>query len=123
MPSSISKIYTTTDARVFGLVAMGSATNELISLYPTPEVVNTVLKKISVVYQVGTKLVLAGTNAAGTNMLTVYEPSTYQETIIVDQSNETEVYSIAYVAQTGKILFNGLRFSNNSLVVGEVDLP
>jgi len=123
MPSSIYKIYTTTDARVFGLVAMGSATNELISLYPTPEVVNTVLKKISVVYQVGTKLVLAGTNAAGTNMLTVYEPSTYQETIIVDQSNETEVYSIAYVAQTGKILFNGLRFSNNSLVVGEVDLP
>lgn len=122
-PSSIAKTFTTTDGRVFGLVGMGMSTNELVQLYPTPEIVNTVLKKISVVYQVGTKLVLAGTNAAGTNMLTVYEPSTYQETIIVDQTNETEVYSIAYVAQTGKILFNGLKFSNNSLVVGEVDLP
>ncbi len=122
-PSSVSKVFITTDNRVFGLSSFGSSTNDLVSLYPTTEVVNTVLTKISVVYQVGTKLVLAGTNAAGTNMLTVYEPSTYQETIIVDQSNETEVYSIAYVAQTGKLLFNGLKFSNNSLVVGEVDLP
>lgn len=122
-PSSISKTYTTTDGRVFGLVGYGSSKNELVSLYPTPEVVNTVLSKISLVYQVGTKLVLAGTNAAGTNMLTVYNPATYQETIVVDQSNETEVYGIAYVAQTGKLLFNGLKFSNNSLVVGEVDLP
>ena len=122
-PSSITKTFTTTDGRVFGLVGLGLSTNELVQLYPTPEIINTVLKKISVVYQVGTKLVLAGTNSAGTNMLTVYEPSTYQETVIVDQTNETEVYSIAYVAQTGKILFNGLKFSNNSLVVGEVDLP
>jgi hypothetical protein len=122
-PSSISKVFTTTDNRVFGLSNFGGTTNDLVSLYPTVELVNTILTKISVVYQVGTKLVLAGTNAAGTNMLTVYDPSIYQETIIVDQSNETEVYSIAYVAQTGKLLFNGLKFSNNSLVVGEVDLP
>ena len=118
-PSSISKLFKTTD-RVFGLMMWSK---ELVSLYPTVELVNTVVTKISLVYQVGTKLVLAGTNAAGTNLLTVYDPSTYQETIIVDQSNETEVYSIAYVAQTGKLLFNGLKFSNNSLVVGEVDLP
>lgn len=122
-PSSFSRTFSTSDGQVLGVSNFGSTNNELVRLYPKTELANTILKKISVVYQVGTKLVLAGTNAAGTNMLTVYEPSTYQETVIVDATNETEVYSVAYIPQTGKLLFNGLKFSNNSLVVGEVDLP
>lgn len=121
-PASISKVVVT-ENRAFGVSGIGFTTGELVALYPKPEILTTVIKKISFLHQVGKRLVLAGTNAAGTNMLTVFDPETYQETVIVDGSNETEIYSIAYVPSTGKLLFNGLMFSINKLVVGEVDLP
>jgi hypothetical protein len=120
----MNKLYKTSANQVLGLTGFfGNTNNGLAILYPKPEVVMSVLTRISLVYQVGSKLVLTGIDASGTNMLTVYDPTTYQETVIIDKTNETEVYSIAYISQTGKILFNGLKFSNNSLVVGEVDLP
>lgn len=121
-----SKLYKTTGGQVLAIdnfYGMSNTKNSLLVLYPKPEVVTSSLTRISLVYQVGSKLILAGTNASGTNMLTIYDPTSYQETVVIDQTNETEIYSVAYIAQTGKILFNGLKFSNNSLVVGEVDLP
>jgi hypothetical protein len=121
-----SKLYKTTGGQVLAIdnwSMMSGTKNSLLVLYPKPEVVTTTLTRISLVYQVGPKLILAGTNASGTNMLTIYDPTSYQETVVIDQTNETEIYSVAYIAQTRKIFFNGLKFSNNSLVVGEVDLP
>ena len=120
-----SKLYKTTGGQVLAInnFGMAGSKNSLIILYPKPEVVTTALSRISLMYQVDSKLILAGTNASGTNMLTIYDPTSYQETVVIDQTNETEIYSVAYIAQTRKIFFNGLKFSNNSLVVGEVDLP
>jgi hypothetical protein len=65
---------------------------------------------------------LAGTNAAGTNLLTIYDTSNGNETIVIDGTNEIEIYNMTYVVSTNKIMFNGLRFADNQFVVGEVSL-
>jgi hypothetical protein len=67
-------------------------------------------------------VILAGTNAAGTNLISVYDTSSKQETIVLDASNEIEAYSITYVASRNSIMFTGLRFSDNKYVVGEISL-
>jgi hypothetical protein len=42
---------------------------------------------------------------------------------LIDSTNEVEIYNMSYITATNKIMFNGLRFSDNTLVVGEVDMP
>jgi hypothetical protein len=57
------------------------------------------------------------------NTLVVLDLDTFQETILIDSTNEVEIYNMSYITATNKIMFNGLRFSDNTLVVGEVDMP
>jgi hypothetical protein len=40
----------------------------------------------------------------------------------MDASNEIEIYNMNYVASTNMIMFDGLRFSDNQYVIGQVDL-
>ena len=91
--------------------------------YPTVRDENTIIKNITIGYQVGSKLVLTGLDANNKNVVTVYNPATQQETVIFDGSNEIEVYSIGYVASTGKIMFNGLSFATGQVVVGDIVIP
>jgi len=41
----------------------------------------------------------------------------------MDGSNQIEIYSMTYVPALGKVMFSGLRFSDNSYVVGEIAIP
>jgi hypothetical protein len=102
---------------------MGMNATRLMQYYPTVRDENTVLKNITIGYQVGAKLLLTGTDANNKNVVTVYDPTTQQETIIFDGSNEIEVYSIGYVPSTGKIMFNGLSFATGQVVVGDIVIP
>lgn len=122
-PHNVTQLMTTANGQVLAVVGTSPSTKQVVSLYPTVEPVATAIATTTLVYQFVDKIVIAGSNGSGTNMLTVYDPASYQETVIIDQSNETEIYSVAYVPTTGKLLFNGLRFSDNSVVVGEVDMP
>jgi hypothetical protein len=122
-PQNVTQLMTTSNGRVLGVVGSQASTKQVISLYPTVEPVETVVSTATLVYQFVNKIVIAGSDGAGINTLSVYDPVTYQETVIIDQSNQTEIYGVAYVPTTGKLLFNGLRFSDNSVVVGEVDMP
>ena len=100
----------------------GSSGTELMQYYPTIERTNTVLTNITVWQQIGTKLLLAGTNKDDKNILSLYDPSTAQETILLDTSNEIEIYNLGYVATANKVLFNGLSFANGQYVVGDISL-
>lgn len=122
-PQAVSQIKTTSNGRVIAVVGGTVGTKQVVSLYPTVEPVATAISTVTLVYQFVDKIVIAGIDGSGTNSLSVYDPVTYQETVIIDRSNETEIYSVAYVPSTAKLLFNGLRFVDNSLVVGEVDMP
>jgi hypothetical protein len=96
--------------------------SNLMQYYPAIEKANTTVTDVSLAQRFLTSIVIAGTDANGTNMLTLYETGSKQETILVDQSNEIEIYNMTYVSATNKIMFNGLRFSDNRHVVGEIDL-
>jgi hypothetical protein len=100
----------------------GQSGTVLMQFYPTVERSNSIVNSVSIAQQYLTTIVMAGTDANGTNLLTLYDTGSKQETILVDQSNEIEIYNMTYVSATNKIMFNGLRFSDNRQVVGEIDL-
>jgi hypothetical protein len=102
--------------------ARGNAGTVLMQYYPTVERANSIVNIVSIAQRYLTTIVLVGTDASGVNMVTLYETGSKQETILVDQSNEIEIYNMTYVSATNKIMFNGLRFSDNRQVVGEIDL-
>jgi hypothetical protein len=106
------------------MVVAGSpgAKRSLWQYYPTVEKANSTVRSVTLAQGVISNVILAGTNAAGTNLISVYDTSSKQETIVLDASNEIEAYSITYVASRNSIMFTGLRFSDNKYVVGEISL-
>jgi hypothetical protein len=123
--SFIKAAYNTAGGKTYVVAGMsgGGMGSQLMVYFPTVEPVQSVVSNVTLSTLVGTKLVLAGTNQDGTNVLTVLDTATLQETIIFDAANEIEVYNMAYVASTNKLMFNGLNFADGSYVVGEVTLP
>ena len=95
----------------------------LMRYYPSVDVVKTTITNVTLAQQVGNKIILAGTNAESVNTLSVIDLTTLQETVIIDSSNEVEIYNLSYISATNRIMFNGLRFSDGKFVIGEVDLP
>ena len=95
----------------------------LFQYVPTVAPITVSMKNITLATMVGRKLILAGTTAEGVNSMSVLNLDTYQETVLIDASNEIEVYNLSYITATNKIMFNGLRFADNTFVVGEADLP
>jgi hypothetical protein len=53
---------------------------------------------------------------------TLYNTETDSEQTLVTASNEIEMYHLNYVASSNKIMFDGLRFSDNKYVIGQIDL-
>ena len=121
-PSSVERLATSAGGHVVGVLGCCNTGGALYHFYPSPQRGNTALVKITSLLAIGNKFVLAGEDENGTNMLTLYDPATFQETVIIDSSNEVEVYSVGYVESSNKLIFNGLRFSDNQVVIGEVDL-
>lgn len=101
----------------------GSNGSRLMQYFPSLEVLDLSITNVTVAEKVGDKLAVAGTTAEGVNSLVIYDPVTFQETIVMDASNQTEIYSLAYIASTGKLMFNGLDFATNRYVMGEVTIP
>lgn len=88
--------------------------------YPTVRFLPTEVKNVAVAQRAVNNLLHADAN--GNKVLTLYNTSTDTETQVVGASNQIEIYHLNYVANGNKVLFDGLRFSDNSYVIGEVDL-
>lgn len=102
--------------------SQGSQSSSLMQYYPEVKRATSEVTNVTLSQNVITNVLLAGTNAAGTNLLTIYDTSNGNETIVIDGTNEIEIYNMTYVVSTNKIMFNGLRFADNQFVVGEVSL-
>lgn len=100
---------------------MGKA--QLVQMYPSPQLVTTSLTNLTVAEKAGDLVALAGTTESGVNSLILFNPVTLQETVLMDQSNQVEIYSLAFVSTTRKLMFNGLDFATNRYVMGEVVIP
>jgi hypothetical protein len=122
--SSVTNLFNFGTSQTIAIAGgMSMNATRLMQYYPTVRDENTIIKNITIGYQVGGKLLLTGLDANNKNVVTVYDPTTQQETIIFDGSNEIEIYSIGYVASTGKIMFNGLSFATGQVVVGDIVIP
>jgi hypothetical protein len=102
--------------------SQGSQSSSLMQYFPAVKRATSEVSNVTLSQNVITNILLAGTNAAGTNLLTIYDTSNGNETIVIDGTNEIEIYNMTYVVSTNKIMFNGLRFADNQFVVGEVSL-
>lgn len=119
--SLVKYIFNVGTDRTYAVAAGYSGqTAELMQYYPTVSRENSVVKTITIAYQVNGKFVLTGLDASSKNIVTVYDPLTHQESVIYDGSNEVEIYSIGFVPSTGKVMFNGLRFSTGQVIVGDI---
>ncbi len=101
----------------------GPYPSQLWQFFPTVEPAN--IKKTSTVVlavQAGKNIILSGLDSSKRNVLTLYNPVSKQETVVMDGSNEVEIYSMTYSQKKNAVMFSGLRFSDNKYVVGEVSL-
>jgi hypothetical protein len=118
----VAPVFNILGQKTFG-VARGINPRQLWQFYPTVEKTNvTAISSVTLAQQVITTMILSGTSSTGSNILSLYDTSSKQETVVMDGSNEVEIYSMSYSQKKNAIMFSGLRFSDNKYVVGEVSL-
>ena len=122
--TQLSSVFNVLGQKTFGIAGAQSSTGrQLWQYYPTVERTNvTSIKSVTLAQQVITTMILSGTSSTGSNILSLYDTSSKQETVVMDGSNEVEIYSMSYSQKKNAIMFSGLRFSDNKYVVGEVSL-
>jgi hypothetical protein len=118
--SYVQGIFETLDSKVYVLAGF-EADGRLMQYYPMVAVADTVIKKGTVALGLGAGIVLAGLDDLNHNVMTLFNTSSNSEQSIITATSEIEVYHLTYAASTGKIMFDGLRFSDNTYLVGVVD--
>jgi len=119
----VQRIFNVLGKKTFGIVGTSNGSGyDLVQYYPTLKAATTSVDRITLSQTVISNVLLAGTTASGTNTLTIYDTGSDSETVLMDASNEIEIYNMNYVASTNMIMFDGLRFSDNEYVIGQVDL-
>jgi hypothetical protein len=111
---------------------LGICDNKIIEFFPSPQVlkdpslIKTVTKFIAVS---NTTALVFGLDLAGTNKIVLYNRTANTETILYHRPNlpnsqataEVEVYNVAPVLKSGRVYFDGLRFSDNKFIFGYID--
>jgi hypothetical protein len=105
------------------IVAGSSGQNAtLTQVYPSLATPLVSVKKVSLALTLGGGIAIAGLNASNQNSLIYFNTQSETETSLLPPENEIEIYHMAYNSSTNKIIFDGLRFSDNKYVFGQVDL-
>jgi hypothetical protein len=117
----LQNVYRVSSGQVFAVAGTGSD-GILMRFYPSFTKATTIVSKILVSQQVLNYVILSGLNSANQNVTTLYNTETDSEQTLVTASNEIEMYHLNYVASSNKIMFDGLRFSDNKYVIGQIDL-
>jgi hypothetical protein len=98
----------------------GCSIPRLMQYWPEVKYLSTAVTSVGHLAPAGAKFAISGTNDTGQNILTLYDPAADSERLLIGASQETEIYHLAYSSSTDEIYFDGLRFSNNSYVMGKV---
>ena len=120
--SRIQDSFTTDDGKVYAIAGGLGQGGQLMQYYPVVKVATTAVQRIFAAQSVGSDLVLSGLDSNGKNITTFYDTATGLEAPVFGPENEIEMYHLTYVPETHKLLFDGLRFSDNKYVLGEIDL-
>ena len=112
----------TLSQKVLLLQTYNGMDSSVTQVFPTLAEVASEVKSVGIAQAVLDYIILSGTNAGSKNITTLYNVSTGTEQVLIPATTEIEVYHLNYVASTNKIMFDGLRFSDNKYVIGQVDL-
>lgn len=93
----------------------------LMQYFPTLARPTTSVSKLMVLSGSGSKLALAGLDAADRNRLTLFDTQTGTESVLLDTANDVEIYHLDYASASGRIMFDGLRFADGKYVLGQID--
>ena len=115
----VRSLVTTSNSQVY---AITGTVPTLVQYFPNVAKTSTAVTNVGVMQRVLTYLILSGANSGGQNITTLYNTSTDTELVLIPATTEIEMYHLNYVASTNKIMFDGLRFSDNKYVIGQVDL-
>jgi hypothetical protein len=119
----VNPVFNILGQKTFGVAGSTGQVRQLWQYFPTVEKTNvTAISSVTLAQQVITTIILSGTSSTGSNILSLYDTSSKQETVVMDGSNEVEIYSMSYSQKKNAVMFAGLRFSDNKYVVGEVSL-
>ncbi len=120
--SYISNAIETSDGQVFAVVGPPGGGGFLMKYYPTVAIATTSVEKVLASVAAGNEVVVSGLNETGQNETVVYHPATDTETQVIGPENEIEMYHLTYMPDGNSVMFEGLRFSDNRVVLGQIDL-
>lgn len=121
-------LFNTIDGQSIGAIGKGSGyygadqTGFLLRIVPTPEFVTTAIAAPTVALSVMDTLLLAGMKVDNTFTLVAFDTGTDTERELLDAAQEVEIYHLAFSGSTNRVMFDGLRFSDNKFVIGSVDM-
>ena len=112
----------TLSQKVVLLQTYNGKNSSITQVNPTLAGLTSEVKSVGVAQSVLDYIIMSGTNLNSKNVTTLYNTANGAEQVLIPASSEIEVYHLNYVASTNKIMFDGLRFSDNKYVIGQVDL-
>jgi hypothetical protein len=114
--SGVSNFYPGTGDTIFALLQPG----RFVRFFPTRRDFTSDVTNIRSAQSVRDGAYLAGTNSNGQNILTRLDATTGAETTILGP-DQIEIYRLRYASGSDRLMFDGLRYSDNQYVVGTVN--
>lgn len=118
--SFITALHRTIDNKVY-VVAGNGGGGVLMQYYPNVEQVTTSVETVTAFQGVLSSLILAGLDQSNRNRLVLHDTKDESEIDLLN-SEDIEAYHINFLASDNRIVFDGLRFSDNRYVICQVDL-
>ncbi len=106
------------------LTGPDASKKKLFEFYPSPKrILTPPLDSLTLGTQTGDseKFVLAGVDAQGVNRLISYDVATTSSVEILP-NQDIEIYHLTYQATKNVVEFDGLRFSDNTYVIGLINM-
>ncbi len=124
--AKVSILHRTPSNKIYALVGE-SPEASLMKYYADVSAPDTVVKKITIMQGILSSILLSGLNDNDKNVTTLFDTSDNSELQLIGPENEIEVYHLRYFAPGSgelghRVVFDGLRFSDNEYVIGFYDL-
>lgn len=117
----VKNIVSTSDNEVFAQVELGNTVNKLFKYYPDLGFPSITIDKVSLIKSAYSKILIAGLNASNVNQLLLYNPITDTQQNLLPSHN-IEIYNLAYSGLSNRVMFHGLNFNDNQIVLGSIDI-
>ena len=119
------RLHTTAEGEVFGVFGYqwgSSEPTDIGRIYPTSKRYTSVVENAYTVIPVLSTMFLTGLDEDEQYTTTQLNLSTGVETVLIAPEDGLEVYRMNFLATNNRLMFDGLRFSDTSYVIGYVDL-